>query len=203
MAQTDRPEALLDAAQLIFQPADDVEAVVNNFLQRWGGWTLDVFARVLQQTDETDPDELAQDDKLFALLALGFLAYPEASALLFPFIHSPKRTERWVSTLSLGLLRESAVCPLLQQMLLEDLLNPRAFDHDSFYDSNWYMVLRCQIALVLGEWGNPLAISPLCEAIRQCWAFETNPNMYFGKPANSFEDYDSWIIDYDRLIDRL
>ncbi|GHO48471.1 HEAT repeat domain-containing protein [Ktedonospora formicarum] len=198
MFQTNIPDAFTYASWTIYG-VEDQEVIFKNFFQRWKGFTPDILAQVLQETKED------MHDKLFVLSALRYLAPAEAYTLLLPFVHSHKRSERWISTLSLGRLKEPMAFPLLQHLLLEELLNPNTLDNKGFQDADWYMDRRFEIALLLGDWGNPDAIAPLCEAIRQCWAMAANPGVYLGVPSfPTIEGYDTTAsIWWDPFLSRL
>lgn len=174
MPQIDIPDAFIQAAWLV-RLDEDIAVTAGGFYQEWGGATPDILARVLE-----GPDGITSGEKVFALAVLAYLAPPEAPVLLRSFIHSPIRAIRWVSVIALGLLRDPFVLPLLQQILLEDLGNPKAFDDGSYYDYYWHMGLRYEMAFLLGDWGDPVVIPTLCEAIRQCRAYEENPGVYLG-----------------------
>lgn len=190
MSQANIPDAFMQAAMLV-NLDEDIPATARGFYQGWKGATPEILKRVLQKTDKTSDSE-----KIFALATLAYLALPEAPALLRQFIHSPIRTERWVSTIALGLLRDPFALPLLQQTLLDDLVNPKAFDDGSYYDYYWHMGLRYEIAFLLGDWGNPIVIPTLCEAIQQCRAYEENPGVYLGHLE---ENYATCLMLMDRL----
>lgn len=187
MFQTNTPDALKYASWTVYGD-EDKDVIIKDFLQRWKGLTPDILAHVFQETKED------RHDKLFVLSALGYLAPPEAHALLLPFVHSHKRSERWISTLSLGQLKELMVFPLLQHMLLEELLNPKALENEAFDDYDWYMSRRLEIATLLGNWGNTDAIASLCEALRQCWAMAANPDVYFGDSPSSMYWYYTYYL---------
>lgn len=60
-----------------------------------------------------------EKDRVFALFLLGGVATPKARDLLFSFLASPHRKERWASAIALGRLKEERVFALLQKLLLE------------------------------------------------------------------------------------
>ncbi|HLZ57193.1 MAG TPA: HEAT repeat domain-containing protein [Ktedonosporobacter sp.] len=148
------------------------QVILEDFLQRWGGFTPEILARVLQE-------EQVPAFKTFALFAPGYLAPPEASSLLLPFLQSEKRHERWASAVSLGRLRNEQAFTLLQEMLLEGLSNSSvASDEDTDFDDDWYMARRFEIALLLGDGGNLAAVPVLRKAFATCWEIEIQPGNY-------------------------
>ncbi|GHO79328.1 hypothetical protein KSD_70990 [Ktedonobacter sp. SOSP1-85] len=197
MPQIDIPDAFIQAAILVHLD-EDIDNTARVFYQEWKGATPEIIARILQKTEK-----VFLSDRVFALAILAYLAFPEAPALLRPFLHSPNRAERWVSTIALALLKEPAAFPLLQRLLLEDLLNPRAYKDASYFDHYWHMGRRYDIALLLGDWGNPTAIPVLCEAIQQCRAYEVDPDTYWGESSDILQDYRLCLEDYLLLLDRL
>jgi hypothetical protein len=166
MSQTDMPEALVSASKDIWDEGSE-EFILEPFLQRWGGYSAEILAQVLQ-------DEDIQNYKTLALFALGYLAYPEAPSLLLPFSQSKVGSERWASTISLGRLKHELAFPLLQDLLLEGLQDPDLANDE---DADWYMVQRFKVVLLLGDWGDRAAVPVLRKAFALCWNLEIQPGM--------------------------
>lgn len=84
------------------------EAIVL-FVQQWGGLDLDTFQHVLEVGKGID--------RLVAILAIGYLASPQAQTVLVPLLASSVQAERWASAYCLGLMRDERALPHLFDLL--------------------------------------------------------------------------------------
>lgn len=154
-----RFDNLPDALLLAGGATDHLDGytIAKNFLNKWEGYTLDHLQRVLQTNDIEH-----QQDRIFALFALGYLVETKAVDVIIPFLASSRRRERWASIISLGRLRCEAAFSPLQDLLLENLLNRQMTeDVDSFIDTDWCDGHRSDIAFLLGDWGKTTAVPTL------------------------------------------
>src|SRR6266702_6869100 len=110
----DWPAYITRAVHLLETMTDEVaeEEQIEAFASRWGGLGLDIFQQVLE--------EGKGEDRVLAILAVGYSGLPEAPALLSPLLESPVLPERWASALALGEQQEALARPVLQQMLFEE-----------------------------------------------------------------------------------
>jgi hypothetical protein len=104
----------------------DIQEIIEVFVERWGSLEVDAFIQALQQGD--------LPERLFALLALAYLAPPAVETLLTPFLHSVERKERWASTIALGIVQgnrkdEQLLLALQELLLLEEM------DYQGDYES--------------------------------------------------------------------
>jgi hypothetical protein len=56
----------------------------------------------------------------------------------------------------------------------------RVIDYLKDTDYEWYLHQRSECALVLGSWGNPLAVPPLTRALQAAWEMEQTWRYYMG-----------------------
>lgn len=138
MAHPFWPKALSEACLHTSHPGLHTcteESIVMYFLWRWGSYPVEVWPRwerVFHQGRDDDhfeqnifpllqraATEGEKEDRVFALFLLGGLATSEAKDLLFSFVTSGPRKERWASALALGRLKDERAFAFLQTMLLE------------------------------------------------------------------------------------
>ena len=138
--------------------------LARSFFQQWGDFTPATLLHVAQHEEGYQ--------KLFAITALGMLESQEADPLLLTFLDSDNLKEHWTSAIALGRHKHEAVFSLLQEFLIEGIKDyEQTTNIDElacFNDYPWRMARRQIIALVLGSWGNPLAIEGLRRAFVIC-----------------------------------
>ena len=103
----------VDRAFRLFYYGGQYEKHVEAFVQRWRELSVPTLRHVL--TGGT-PEE-----KVLALLALGYSGTPQATAILIPYLESPIPMERWASALCLGELKDEHALPVLIHILDEFL----------------------------------------------------------------------------------
>lgn len=111
--------------------------------------------RVLREGDN-------RQDRLFALLTLGTLGTAEAHEALLPYLDSSVVEERWASAICLGELREVQALPVLMNMLMEVFSPAIEYQRGGLL---WHW--REAIPVILGEWGERVAVVPLRHALVQ------------------------------------
>ncbi len=92
----------LDRLLLVSPPSG--QPYLEAFVRRWGGYDAATLLRVLRAGDPHAAEEGdAQDaqDRLFALLGLGYMSVPEAREALVPFLERARIVERWAAALGL------------------------------------------------------------------------------------------------------
>jgi hypothetical protein len=87
--------------------------LTRNFKKHWGSFDPDALKHALQEGGE--------QERLFALFALGYLMYEEAKEFLVPFLSSPVSKEQWASVIVLGEQKEERAFALLGQLLTEGM----------------------------------------------------------------------------------
>lgn len=161
-------------------PLDGPGANADTFLHRWDEYNL---RNVLQA------EGMSKHDEMLLLYALGYLADPDATALLLSFLPSQERSVRWISALSLGRQKQEVVFELLQEMLLEELLDFNFYLTGSdltgndlpLDDKDWYIERCREIIFVLGDWGK-VAVAPLLrKAFVLCLEHESQCNGRFSR----------------------
>lgn len=193
-------KALYDVWGHTEHTAETMVATLDHFARRWGGFDADAFQRALNGDD---------DDRLFALFALGYLAPSPMTEIVMPFLDSSLSKERWASTITLGRWKQEEVLPSLIKLLQEGLVFTPPVDlslpgegersrwdvEDAKYQQEyeWYRIQRQQVALVLASWQHPLVIPALIQAFDACYhlevhspAIKTHP--YLGRDWQTFQD---------------
>ncbi len=163
----DWPAYITRAVHLLETMTDEVaeEEQIEAFASRWGGLSLDIFQQVLE--------EGTGEDRVLAILALGYSGLPEAPALLSPLLESPVLPERWASALALGEQQQAQARPVLEQMLFEEywLDLPQGERPGGL----WAMLLeawRGQAAYLLARWQDPSLVVVLRQALQADWQRE-------------------------------
>ncbi len=117
------------------------EKPLEAFVLRWGALDVPTFTHTLTVGTE--------EDKVLALLALGYSGVSQARDVLLPYLQSANPMERWASALCLGELKEEQALPELIRMLDEFLL-PRPYPLEC--EGGLYHFWRIKTAFLLGEW---------------------------------------------------
>jgi hypothetical protein len=134
---------------------------LDAFVRRWGGYDFATLLRVVRAGDVPMVGEEGDaQDRLFALLGLGYLRLPEARDALLPYLASARTVERWAAALGLGRLRDERARPMLEQMLTEFHPLGPATAGDGYY-STW----PASVPRLLAEWGDQQAVAPLRHAL--------------------------------------
>jgi hypothetical protein len=137
------------------------EEQLEAFAQRWGNFDLQTLMHVLKVgTDE---------EKVLALLALGYSNVPQGRATLLPYLQSAKPMERWASALCLGEMREEQAFPILVQTLNE-FLPPQM--HPLEREGGLYNFWRIKAVSLLAAWGRNKVVPVLRQALVKGWEFE-------------------------------
>jgi hypothetical protein len=136
----------------------DFEEDIKRFEQRWDGLDVPTLLRVLQQGQG--------EDKILAILALGYAGQSEVRDILLPLVVSGDPLERWASVIALGEMKEEQMRPLLEAMLTEKL--PTG-DEPAWLQAAPYDFWRMRIATILGEWQNPAVVPALRRAFIRIW----------------------------------
>jgi len=163
----DWPAYIMRAVHQLETMTDEVaeEEQIEAFASHWGGLGLDIFQQVLE--------EGKGEDRVLAILALGYSGLPEASALLSPLLESPVLPERWASALALGEQQQAQARPVLEQMLFEEYwldLPPSETP-----GGLWAMLLeawRGHAARLLARWQDPSLVVVLRQALQADWQRE-------------------------------
>lgn len=134
------------------------ENYLCDFTERWGKLSLATFVRALREGD--------WQDQQVSTFAIGYTKSAWARDLLLPLLHSEHPRVRWASALSLGKQRVEAAYPVLIRMLQEFF--PPGFSSED----GWYEIEHIEIAEILGSWGKPEAIEPLCDTLAKMWRVE-------------------------------
>ncbi len=182
---------------------DDFEEYTTYRLmeEHWGDITAETMQRILEETTELSVRGLTPLEiwmvRIYAICVLGRLAPPGVQDILWPYVASADRQERWVATLALGRRRDARVFDTLQELLLEGLKEDLPSYHrtqeeeevgvkqkyiDVYMVRNtqkmryeWFLEKRCAIAEILAAWGDPHAVPALRRALRACWEIEQGP----------------------------
>jgi hypothetical protein len=172
----DLPEFVKQAAKETNH--EDPGQVISSFINTWGGYAPDTLQCVLL--------EGSGDDRVFAITALGLLdSSDHVESLILPFLQSKDEKERWASTIALGRHKHEHVFPLLQDLLVENIL-----DYENFSLFDWQLYRRCTIALLLGEWGRPQAVVALRRAFHTCWEIEQQSDL--AAEPGRVDDHTQW-----------
>jgi HEAT repeats len=132
------------------------------FMRRWGGYDSATLLRVARAGDvPMVGEEGDEQDRLFALLGLGYLRLPEARDALLPYLASARTVERWAAALGLGRLRDERARSVLNSMLVEFYPLGPATAADEYY-TTW----PASVPSLLAEWGEPQAVAPLRHALQ-------------------------------------
>lgn len=206
-------KALYDVWGHTENTAETMLATLDHFARRWGGFNADAFQRALNGEE---------NDRLFALFALGYLAPPPMAEIVIPFLDSSLSKERWASTITLGRWKQENILPALIQLLQEDLVfappvglsfsgegNRSRWDmEDAKYQQEyeWYRIQRQQAALVLACWQHPLVIPALIQAFDACYRLEIHSpalktHSYLGRDWQMFQDCLAYALGQQRAWD--
>lgn len=143
------PRTLTDLCKYYYYPGLHClseQEIIRNFLWKWGNYPEElrpawenVFAMGRDENGAFEKeiypmlvraiDEGTEEERLFALFLLGGWDGVESRDLLFSFLTSPRRKERWMNGISLGRLKDDRVFDLLQRFLLEEF-SPLASHED-------------------------------------------------------------------------
>ncbi|MGZ3673802.1 MAG: HEAT repeat domain-containing protein [Ktedonobacterales bacterium] len=127
---------------------EQAQAYVEAFRASWGGDDEASLVWALHEGND--------QDRLFAINALGATRSAAARDELLPLLESKRTLERWASALRLGELREERTLPALYRMLTE-VLPPDS----EYWNSEYYRAWRPEIPFILGEWGKPESVPAL------------------------------------------
>ncbi len=163
----DWPDYITRAVRLLETIRDEVEEEerIEAFASRWGGLGLDIFKQVLE--------EGKGEDRVLAILAVGYSGLPEAPTLLSPLLESHVLTERWASALALGEQQEAQARPMLQQMLFEEFWEDLPQSETPMNRRPMLLEMwRAQAALLLARWQDPHLVVVLRQALQADWQRE-------------------------------
>jgi hypothetical protein len=206
-------KALYDVWGHTEDTAETMEATLNHFARRWGGFDADAFQHALNGGD---------DDRLFALFALGYLAPAPKAEIIVPFLDSSLSKERWACIITLGRWKQEKILFPLLKLLQEGLVFTPPVDlslaredqssrweiEDARYQQEyeWYRIQRQQVALVLASWQHPLVLPALIQAFDVCYhqevyspAIKTHP--YLGRDWQTFQDCLAYALGRQRAWD--
>lgn len=110
------PDAIRQACFDTWLDEDDRperEEEVDAFAKQWGSFEPEALTYMLQEGNE--------NERLFAIFALGHLAPADVKTLLTPLLSSPERKERGASAIALGRGKHECAFAVLQDLLLEDM----------------------------------------------------------------------------------
>jgi WD40 repeat protein len=163
-------DAVSQAFLTLYGPYDNNHKNYETFASRWGGLNLEAFQRALAEGEG--------EDRLPALMAIGFTATTEAADIIAPYTQSPFRLERWGCALCLGRMRDERAFPALQALLTDGLsLNERQQalqdpESDLAHELSWCARYRPYIVPLLAPWNTPALVAQLQEAFSLLWRVE-------------------------------
>ncbi len=153
--------ASIERAFRMFYYGGQYESALEAFIARWGEPNTLTLHHVLAQGN--------QDEKVLAILMLGYSPQPDAQEMVIPFLQSSDPLERWASALSLGSQQDERAMPVLLT-LFDEFLPPRM--HPLEREGGRYHFWRMNVAALLGEWNKPAFASVLRAALEKSWRFE-------------------------------
>jgi hypothetical protein len=151
----------VDRAFRLFYYGGQYEKHVEAFIQRWGKPSVPALRYVLTAG--------TPEEKVLALLALGYTGTPQAIALVLPSLESPVPLERWASALCLGELKDERALPALIHML-DEFLPPE--HHPLEHEGGLYHSWRMKAVALLGDWERNNLAPVLRQALTKGWEFE-------------------------------
>ena len=151
----------VERAFRLFYYGGQYEKHVEAFVQRWRELSVPTLRHVL--TGGT-PEE-----KVLALLALGYSGTPQATAIVLPYLESPIPMERWASALCLGELKDEHALPVLIH-ILDEFLPPE--HHPLEREGGLYHFWRMKAVALLGDWERNDLAPVLRQALTKAWEFE-------------------------------
>lgn len=151
----------IDRAFRVFYYGGQYEKHIKAFTQRWGELSIQTLLHVLTVG--------TSEEKVLALLALGYSNTVQARATLLPYLQSTVPMERWAGALCLGEIKEERALPVLIDML-DEFLPPQ--HHPLEHEGGLYHSWRMKAVALLGEWERGDLASILRQALMQGWEFE-------------------------------
>jgi hypothetical protein len=194
-------KALYDVRGHIEDSTETMMAAFEQFARRWGGFDAEAFQRALLGGND--------NDRLFALFALGYSTSLPMLEVVMPFLKSSLVKERWASIITLGRWKQEEVLPSLITLLQEGLiftppvnlsfLGENESVHGDLEDARyqqeyeWYRLQRQHVAMVLASWQHPQVIPALIQAFDFCYRLEiSSPALktysYLGHDWHTFQD---------------
>lgn len=151
-------EAFLEGREQTIR-ATIIYEILNTPLDAENIFSLDYWKNVLLNQDT--PVSL----RVTALCVVGSSDLPDKSALLFPFLRSSHKKERWVSAVFLGMLGDERVIPSLLGMLADEL--PIVVKESWSEQDHWYEDWRPYAPRVLRKWHTVDVLRGLQNALTQ------------------------------------
>lgn len=145
----------------MFYYGGQYEQALEAFAQRWGGFNTETFTHALMAG--------TREEKVQALLAIGYGDAPQARETLLPYLQSVERLERWASALCLGEMKEERALPVLIH-ILDECLPPRL--HPLEREGGLYHFWHIKTAFLLGEWQRSDLAPILRQALEKIWGIE-------------------------------
>ncbi len=151
----------IDRAFRLFYYGGQYEKHVEAFIQRWRELSIQTFLHVLTAG--------TTQEKVLALLALGYSGTTHATTILLPYLESTVPMERWASALCLGEIKEERALPILIHML-DEFLPPE--HHPLEPEGGLYHFWRMKAVALLGDWERSDLAPVLRQALTRGWEFE-------------------------------
>ena len=151
----------VDRAFRLFYYGGQYEKHVEAFAQRWRELSIPTLRHILTAG--------TPEEKVLALLALGYSGAAQTSAILLPYLESPVPLERWACALCLGELKDERALPVLIHML-DEFLPPE--HHPLEQEGGLYHFWRMKAVALLGDWERNELAPVLRQALAKGLEFE-------------------------------
>lgn len=137
------------------------EKPLEAFEQRWGGFDAQTLLHALIVG--------SSEEKVLALLTIGYSDMPQKREMLLPYLQSAEPMERWASALCLGEMQEEKALSVLVHML-DEFLPPQS--HPLERDGGLYHFWRSKAVALLGESGRSDLAPVLRQMLIKVWTIE-------------------------------
>ena len=190
-AMLDRLYYWSDEEALLEQPHDNIRETIGEGVTRALGRREDVFSLEYWQGVLLQP-ECPLTLRLAAICVMGRSQWPDAPSLLRPFLHSPIKQERWVSSRFLGVWHEEEALPILLSMLMDELPLMTRKD-ESEYEGLWYDYWRWYAPRLLRSWED----SGVTHRLRKALGVWIQAEPQFN---HTLDDYFNRWLDYEKRL---